>query len=125
MGSQRVVAAAAHIARSAGARLTLLHVLDYTPALDTDFPLLTPVQERGRLMAAARARLQALAAEAGCPDANIRVVVGQPQSEIPDAARAVGADLVIVGSWRNRLSAWIRAAASQLLGRPAWEVLRV
>jgi universal stress protein A len=124
-GSQQVVDAAAGIARAAGARLTLLHVLDYSTATGSDFPILTPLQERSALVTSAQRRLKEMAAAAGCTQAEIRVIVGHPQSEIPEAATVLSADLVIVGSWRTRLAAWLRTALRRALGRRGWDVLRV
>lgn len=115
-GSRGLIGAAAEIARKTGARLTLLHLLEYAPAM-SDFTPLTPLEERAGLLSAARQRLRIMAAGAGCPQAAIHVIAGRPQRELAEVASALGADLVIVASPRARIGARLRAAIEALARR--------
>jgi nucleotide-binding universal stress UspA family protein len=100
LSSIRALEYAMEFARQFGARLTLLHVVE--PALYPDSHLKAPVAEETNqnLLQAARERLEEFRVDKvrEIVPAETLVRMGRAYSEIPDTAKALGADLVVVGT---------------------------
>lgn len=96
--SGRVLARARAIAGITGARLKVLHVVEYVPVEPMGEALLPAVNIEEELVAGARTRLTELADAAGLAEAERTVVAGTIKSEIVREAREWAADLVVLGS---------------------------
>ncbi len=97
-GARQTVAAAVALARPARARLTLLYVLPVT--LPANIGHVSVVLDNGKLLANAREQLTTFA-HAAIPaeiPVDIRVAEGGPYHEINATARALGTDLIVIGT---------------------------
>ncbi len=125
--SRRVGDRAVEIAARYGARLSLLHVVDYVPLeLSNDMMLAEPVDVDGRLIEEARANLDRLAGELGLDDAQRWVVLGSTGAEIKRTAEEHGVDLIVVGSHgRHGLALLLGSTANAVLHGAPCDVLAV
>lgn len=128
--SARVTARAVAIARQNGARLTLLHVVDYLPPLgfaDDLLPSPALLVDEDELIKHGKSSLEAFAAKEKIPAEIPRhVLLGAPQREIVDFARTQGVDLIVIGSHgRHGLGRLLGGTASAVLNHAACDVLAV
>ncbi len=125
--SRHVGDRAVEIAARYGARLSLLHVVDYVPLeLSNDMMLAEPVDVDGRLIEEARANLDRLAGELGLDDAQRWVVLGSTGAEIKRTAEEHGVDLIVVGSHgRHGLALLLGSTANAVLHGAPCDVLAV
>lgn len=125
--SRRVGARAVELARRYGARLSLLHVVDYVPLeLSNDMMLAEPVDVDGRLVDEARSNLERLAQELGVADAQRWVTLGSTGAEIKHTAEEHAVDLIVVGSHgRHGLALLLGSTASAVLHGAPCDVLAV
>lgn len=110
-----------------GARLSLIHVVEYLPiALDGE-PILPPmVGVEEQLMEIARKHLVQLAANLGVNDAARYVELGSTKLEILRVAEAQGVDLIVVGSHgRHGLARLLGSTAGAVLHGAHCDVLAV
>jgi universal stress protein A len=117
LGAERVLNTAADLARSTGARLTILHVVEPTTATDVEGSFTTPQAQQRALVSAARERLQTLALRAACSDAELRIVIGHPYGELQRVASEVRADVVATHNWWLRWTALWQQATRWLFGQ--------
>ena len=96
--SERVLARAKAVAGITGARLKVLHVVEYVPVEPMGEALLPAVNIEEDLVAGARTRLGELVAAAGLGEVEQRVIAGTIKSEVLREARDWPADLVVLGS---------------------------
>lgn len=96
--SDRVLARAKAIAGLTGAKLRIVHVVEYVPVEPMGEALLPAVNIEEELVAGARTRLTELAGVAGLGEAERSVVAGTIKSELVREARDWAADLVVLGS---------------------------
>lgn len=125
--SSRIGARARDLASSAGARLTLLHVVEYIPVDPAGEALLPPPIEIERdLIAGARLRLDTLGATLGVnPDSRL-VVVGSIKGEIVRTATERGCDLIMLGARvRHGLGALLASTEKSVLVHAPCDVLAV
>ena len=114
------------VAAACGARITLLHVVEYVPMEPLGETLLPAVEIEEDLVKHARARLAALAIEIGLPDAPTRVATGNTKAEIVRAAADLGTDLVVLGSReRHGLSILVNFTEDSVLHAAPCDVLAV
>lgn len=97
-GARQTVAAAVALARPARARLTLLYVLPVT--LPANIGHVSVVLDNGKLLAHAREQLTTFAHSAIPAEipVDIQVAEGGPYHEINATARALGTDLIVIGT---------------------------
>jgi nucleotide-binding universal stress UspA family protein len=118
--SERAVAAAAHLARAFGARLTILHVLESdfeSAALAYGFrPMLAEYIEKTEQ--AAVEQLDAAAAAMKDLDVSILVTRGTASMEVVRTAREEGCDVIVIGTHGQS------ALRHMLFGSTAERVLR-
>ena len=97
--ASRALEEAVLLAKHFGASLTLLHVIEL-PVYAYDVQMANPVDILTPVRAAAEQAMAGLLAEvrAQVPAASSLLRVGRTADEVVDAARAVGADLVILGT---------------------------
>lgn len=129
-GAARIAARGAEIARQNGARVTLLHVVDYLPPLgfaDDLLPSPALLVDEEELIKRGRSSLDAFAKkEKFSDDIPRHVTLGAPKQEIVDFAAAQGADLIVLGSHgRHGLGRLLGSTASAVLNHAACDVLAV
>lgn len=121
-----VVAKAKALAASNGAQLSIVHVLEpLTFAYGGDIPVdLSEIQDQ--LHGKANEQLAKVAQQAGIPEANQHVLVGQPVGEIHALAKEIPADLVVIGSHgRKGLALLLGSTANGVLHGATCDVLAV
>ncbi len=124
--SQAIGARARAIAAACGARVSLLHVVEYVPVEPLGETLLPAVEIEEELVKRARERLATLAISLGLPDAPTRVETGNIKSEIVRIAAESGADLVVLGSReRHGLSILLNFTEDSVLHAAPCDVLAV
>ncbi|MCX7058351.1 MAG: universal stress protein [Proteobacteria bacterium] len=114
------------IAAACGARISLLHVVEYVPVEPLGETLLPAVEIEEELIKRAKVRLTELAVSLGLPDAPTRVETGNIKSEIVRVVTEAGADLVVLGSReRHGLSILINFTEDSVLHAAPCDVLAV
>ena len=124
--SGAVCARATRLAGLCGARLHLLHVVEYIPVEPMGEALLPSVEVSDDLVASANSRLEALANEQGLGDVPRQVRVGNIKAEVVQSAEEIGADLVILGSReRHGLAILVNYTEDTILHAAPCDVLAV
>lgn len=125
--SPKVVRKGLEIANHYGAKLSLLHVVEFIPVDPAGEALLPPpVDLEGEIVQGARQRLDALCAELGLKDAPRRVEIGVIKMEIVKAATEVKADLIVLGSHeRHGLALLLGSTEKAILHKAPCDVLAV
>lgn len=110
---------------SPGARLKLLHVVEYVPVEPLSDSLLPAVQIEGELVERARTQLAQMATRLS-PAADWEVAVGNVKSEIVRVARAGGHDVIVIGNHeRHGLSILVNLTEDAVLHAAPCDVLAV
>jgi universal stress protein A len=125
--SARVVEKGREVAEHYGARVSLLHVVEFIPVDPAGEALLPPpVDLEGDLVQGAKQRLDALCASQGLKDAPRRLEIGVIKSEIVKAAAADKADLIVLGSHeRHGLALLLGSTEKSILHKATCDVLAV
>jgi universal stress protein A len=114
------------IATSLGADLELLHVVEIIPLEPVGETLMPSMQIEAELVARARTRLAAFAAELGLAGAHCQVEVGTVKSDIVRIARDRNVDLIVLGSHeRHGLSILVNFTEDTVLHTAPCDVLAV
>lgn len=128
----RAVLARAHaLAQVAGARLSVLHVLETMPLRsatmgDLDTPLLPPVDISEQLSQNALARLRPWCEELGIAADALEVIIDVVKAGIADHAERIAADLIVIGRRPHHgLSALFSHTEEGVLSRARCDVLAV
>ena len=110
-----------------GARLSVIHVVEYLPvALDAELMLPPLAGVEDQLMENARKRLEELTQSLGAEKASRHVELGSAKLEIVRVAEAQGVDLIVVGSHgRHGLARILGSTASGVLQGARCDVLAV
>ena len=107
---ERVLQRARDLAQTFGARLSIVHVVEYV-ALDSGEGLIaTPVDLTAQLVQKARGQLDSICQRQGIAPASSRVLSGPVPMQILEAARELNADLIAVGHQARR--GWLAALFS-------------
>lgn len=126
-GTEAMMQRAMDLADRYGARLSVIHVVEYLPvAMDTEMmlPPLAGVEEQ--LLENARKRLEQLTQGLGAEQAARYVELGSTKLEILRVAEAQGVDLIVVGSHgRHGLARMLGSTASAVLQGAQCDVLAV
>lgn len=124
--SDKVCARAAQLARAFGARLTLLHVVEYIPVEPMGEALLPSIEVSEDLCASAQARLDELAQRHGLDAAPREVRVGNIKAELVQCANEIDADLVVLGSReRHGLAILVNYTEDTILHAAPCDVLAI
>jgi universal stress protein A len=124
--SRKVVGRALSASGDPEALMKLLHVVEYVPVEPMGEALLPAVSVEEDLVAGARKRLAALAADCGLPDADAEVLAGPIKSEICREASDWKADLIVIGSrGRHGLGALVNLTEDAVLHGAPCDVLAV
>ncbi|TDT41618.1 universal stress protein A [Halospina denitrificans] len=124
--ASEVLGRAKRLADTSGAQLELIHVVEPVGyAYGGDLPLdLSDLQQQ--LEDNATARLAEHGEAFGIGEANRRIVVGRPGSEIKKQAEALGADLIVMGSHgRHGIQLLLGSTANSVLHGTSCDVLAV
>ena len=125
--SEAVGRRAVELAERCGARLSLIHVLEYLP-MDLGDGML-PVEPMGfdeELENQAKERMAELAAKLGLEHSPRRLEVGATRGEILRAAEEEGCDLIVVGSHeRHGLALLLGSTANSIVHHAPCDVLAV
>ena len=124
---QPVLARAKALAEKFGARLSVLHVVEYLPVDPAgDALLTTPVDLSRERAAQAEARLKEWCQALSIPSEQARVAVGSITGEILRSAKETGADLIVVGHHpRSGLAALFSHTEGGVVQRSPCDVLAV
>lgn len=107
-----------------GARLSLLHVIEYTPIESGELLMTTPYDVARQLEDEARGKLQALCRKHSLPEDCAHVSTGTVVTQIEQLVQQQGVDLVIVGHQpRKGLAAWFSHTEDNLVHRAPCDVL--
>lgn len=109
------------------AKLSLIHVVDYSPYLiPSDTPLPVDFDLEDQFLAKAKERLEALAQSKSLSGASLYVESGSPTLEIVRVAQEQAVDLIVIGSHgRHGLQRILGSTASGVLHTAACDVLAV
>lgn len=124
--SLAVARRARELSASPGAKLTLLHVVEFVPAEPLSDALLPTIQIEADLLERGRARLGALAAQLDPQASGFEVTTGNVKSEITRFAREGRHDLIVIGSHeRHGLSILVNLTEDTVLHAAPCDVLAV
>jgi universal stress protein A len=124
--SRSVVQRANAIASQSGAKLTLLHVVEYVPVEPMGEALLPTVQIEEELVTRARTRIAALAVELGLQPSEQLIETGAIKTEIVRTAQRIRADLIVMGSReRHGLAILVNLTEDTVLHAAPCDVLAV
>lgn len=116
------------LARQDQAALSIVHVVEYLPVMDSSFgpPVPLEVDLTEQMIEAARQRLNALAERLGIPENRRWVQVGSPKTEIIRIAKEQNADLIVLGSHgRHGIARILGSTASSVIQLAECDVLAV
>jgi universal stress protein A len=114
------------LAAAVGAEVELLHVVEFVPVEPMGETIMPAVQIENELLDRATARLRAMAAELGLPDAKCHVEAGNVKSEIVRIARERHVDLIVLGSReRHGLSILVNLTEDTVLHAAPCDVLAI
>lgn len=88
--------------RATGAKLTILHIVDYVPPRWIANELPEEFATESALMERAQSHLSTWIQDNGLEDHPRRVLAGSPKHIIVDTAREIGADLIVMGTHGDR-----------------------
>lgn len=126
-GSETVAQRAHEIATRNGARMSLMHVVEYMPYYMGDelaLPNLQPIEDQ--LVEHARVKVAKIAASLQLPADICHIVVGVTRVEILRYAEAEGVDLIVVGRHvRHGLERLLGSTAGGIVATAPCDVLTV
>lgn len=125
--SDQVVRRAVALRAKCGARLSLVHVVEYVPmAYSGDLALPDDFNLEQELLAVARRRMAELGERLGVAEEDRYVVLGSTAKEILRIVREQGMDLIVLGSHgRHGLAMLLGSTANAVLHRAACDLLAV
>ncbi len=125
--TEAVIGRALAMAASSGAKLSLIHVVEYSPYLfppDTPLPVDFDLEEQ--FIEKANERLDALTTKKGLANSRRFVEAGSPTLEIVRIAQEQAVDLIVLGSHgRHGLQRVLGSTASGVLHTAPCDVLAV
>ena len=122
-----VASRAAELAKQTGAKLSLLHVVEYIP-IDLANELVLPQQQEieGQLVEQSKKALTSLVSHLGSEQVSENVVSGSTKAEIIEFSKAGKVDLIVVGQHgRHGFSRLLGSTANAVLHNAPCDVLAV
>lgn len=110
------------------ARLTLLHVVEHFPVVDSTYGPIMPfeIDLTEQMIAAARTRMETLGKRLAVAEEHRLVEVGSPKFEIVRVAEEQGVDLIVVGSHgRHGVGLLLGSTTSSVIHHAPCDVLAV
>ena len=124
--SDAVVRRGMEMARAFGAKISLLHVVEYVPVEPMGEALLPAVDIEEELVEGAQRRLEELAKRMDLEDEEWRVEKGTIKAEVVRVAEETGADLVVLGSKeRHGIAVMLNLTEDTILHAAPCDVLAV
>jgi universal stress protein A len=124
--SLQIGRSAGDLAKTLGAELELLHVVEFMPVEPMGETLMPAVRIEEELLVRARRRIAALAAELGLPGAPRHIESGNVKAEVVRVARERRVDLIVLGSReRHGLSILVNFTEDTVLHAAPCDVLAV
>jgi len=125
--SDQVVERAVALREKCGARLSLVHVVEYVPmAYSGDVALPDDYNLEQELLEAAQKRMAELGERVGVPEQDRYVVLGSTAREIVHIVQERGMDLIVLGSHgRHGLSVLLGSTANAVLHHAECDLLAV
>lgn len=124
--SRLLVAKGKELAGAFGARVTILHVIEYIP-MDIYGDIMLPMDQgmEEQMLEHAKKRLQELR-ESSCKEAETHIAHGSTKTEIINTALDLNADLIVVGRHgRHGVSRLLGSTANAVLHHAPCDVLAV
>ena len=119
-----VLAKATAMARLFGARLSVLHVVEYIPVESGELLMTAPIDLTQQLEQQSRKQLEALAGEFQIPVADVHTATGPVTPQIQQVAESLQIDLIILGRHpRHGLAAWFSHTEESVVTRAHCDVL--
>lgn len=123
---ETVIRKAQDLARLFGARLSVVHVVEYIPLETGEALMAAPPDLSLQLTQQAQARLRELCARLGVPADAVHVGNGSTPREIMRQAEALAVDLIVLGHHPRRgLAAWFSHTEEDVVQRAHCDVLAV
>jgi universal stress protein A len=114
------------LANAMGAKMELLHVVEFVPVEPMGETLMPSVQIEDELLERARQRLATLASDLHVPIESARVEAGNVKSEIVRVAKERNVDLIVLGSReRHGISILVNFTEDTVLHAAPCDVLAV
>jgi universal stress protein A len=125
--SATVLQHAAPVAEMCDARLTVLHVVNYSPSPDIDYVIPPSDETEKKLIQAAEQRLQELLEREALTSGVATIVIsGRPKVEIARVADREKVDLIVVGAHgRHGLTGLLGSTTDRVLHHATCDVLTV
>lgn len=121
-----VIQSALKQAECSGARLAVLHVVDYTRPIDDDYIIPPDDMVETALLASAKEKLEDTLRRLGATDVRLIVVSGRPKQEILRVAEREAVDLIVIGAHGHHgLAGLLGSTADRVLHRASCHVLTV
>jgi universal stress protein A len=120
----RVLARAHDLAKGFGARLSVLHVVEYLPIESGELLMTAPIDMTQQLEQQSRVQLESLCAGYAIEGDSIHTAVGPVTSQIRQLAERLQIDLIVIGHQPRRgLAAWFNHTDENVLSRASCDVL--
>ena len=127
--SEQVITKARDIAKSNNAKLSILHVVEYLPPIDSIYePVLasTWAIDETELLSQAKKSLKKFSKKLNLDDAQQHVVLGIPKYEISQFVKDQQCDLVVMGSHgRHGINILLGSTANAVLHEMPCDILAV
>ena len=127
--SEQVILKARDVSRANKAKLSLLHVVEYLPPIDSAYePMLNSswVIDESLMQEQALKSLQQFSKKHGLEEAELNVQIGTPKYEISQFVKEQQCDLVILGSHgRHGISLLLGSTANAVLHDMPCDILAV
>ena len=116
------------IATTFNAELSLLHVVEFLPMLDSSYSEILPMEIdiNERMLEIAKGRLEELAKDLNIPKERQLLELGTPKSEIVRVAKENGFEMIIVGTHGRRgLGILLGSTAASVIHHASCDVLTI
>ena len=127
--ADQVILRASRLAESLGARLEVVHIVEYLPPIEVGYDVPLPGDwgvDEAALLETGRERLNKLLAAHELADVPVEVVMGDARHEIVRIAEERGCGLVVVGSHgRGGITALLGSTADAVVHHAPCDVLAV
>ena len=124
--SDLVAKRALDVVRRHGAKLTVVHIVEYMPVEPMGEALMPTVTVEADVLTSAEKRLNDFVIRHGVADAERQVVIGHIKSEVVHIAREKNADLIVIGSHeRHGLGVLINFTEDAVMHASPCDVLTV
>ena len=123
-GHEILIQRASELAKSFGAKISLIHVVEPLPGYGYAF--ISPADIETQLMDEANQQVRKTANQFGIPDQNIHVLLGPTKVEIIDVAESQKVDLIVVGTHhRHGLGHLLGSTANAVIHSSPCDVLTI